>query len=120
MGTLSGRDELALNEDLTKLNMDDAIRGVWRIAVKALTDKMLVRIAPKLYSRSYNMGSATSEFTGERSALMVITGWPQISRFVLPSLSVAVVQLLEHAGRSDVHAEPTATEDGGRFEVHWR
>lgn len=116
----TGRDAIELTRELVDLNIQDTIRGVWRIAVKAATDRMLINKAPTFYSRSYNMGEATSRLVGDRHAEMTITGWPGMSPFTLPSLDVAIVRLLEHAGRRDVSSDAELTPDGGRIELRWR
>ena len=114
------RDPLEVNASITRLNMDMTIRGVWRLMLKAVTDRMIIQRAPALYTRAYNRGDVSSEWVARGHARLRIEKWPDINEYALRSGGVALEALLEHAGRSDVQTAFERTDDGASLEARWR
>ena len=116
---VSGRDPLELNADITRLNMKQTIHGVWRLLLKAATDRMIIQRTPSLYSRAYNRGHVTSEWIGPGHATVTLTQWPDLPEYALSGGAVAIETLLEHAGRSGVGVSMERTQDGARLRIRW-
>ena len=115
----TGRDAVEINASITRMNVEHTILGVWRLLLKAATDRMIIQRAPALYTRAYNRGVVTSQWLGRGHATVTVTDWPEIPRNALAGGAVGLETLLGHAGRTEVRIEAERTAEGAILHVQW-
>jgi hypothetical protein len=99
--------------------MQDATRGVWRIALRVVNDATLIERAAFMFAKTYDRGRATARKLDERRAEVVIEDWPRIPDYPIRGMTVGVSALIELSGRKGVRATAMRTLDGAKFRFEW-
>jgi len=119
IGTESGRDFVALHEQVSRLAVDRALKTVWRLLLRFTSDEALVARTPVIFAKAFPQGTLTPRIVAPGRAEIRVTGWPAMPEYAVRGTRVAVESVLRIAGRSNVKITSEATHDGVCYHTSW-
>jgi hypothetical protein len=108
-----------LQRRIVRLAIERTLTTFWRFLMRQLTDKMLAKRAPMLYSRTFDRGSIELVAQRDNGASLELTGWPDIPQFDLVGLMVGIETVFTLAGRKAPHVDAVRKEPKVLLEVRW-
>ncbi|MFW6050470.1 MAG: hypothetical protein ACODAU_04810 [Myxococcota bacterium] len=114
-----GKRPLEFHAELTRLNMERTLRGLWRVLLRFTGDVALVQRTPLIYRKTFDTGDLEGTIPEPGHSVVTLRGWPEISDIHLVGLQTGIETVLRVAGRQDVHGTSRRTADGAVIEVRW-
>jgi hypothetical protein len=110
---------LDLQRRIVRLAIERTLTTFWRFLMRQLTDKMLAKRAPMLYSKSFDRGAMELTTLRDGGASLELTGWPEIPHFDLVGLMVGVETVFSLAGRKEPRVDSVRKDGKILLEVKW-
>ena len=115
-----GRDPLEFQRWLVRHAIGRTIGKFWRALLTRVWDSAIVKRAPILYSKSFDVGKATVVSFDDGHAELVVTGWPDMPEYDAIGLAAGIEALLEYSGRPAAHVKFTRNPEKISFLITWR
>lgn len=110
----------ALQAAVVRAGVARTVRSIWRVLLSLTSDEQLIKRAPLVYSKSYQLGRVESSLTAPGQATFAVRGWPGIPELDMEGLCVGLAAVLAAAGRRDVATRWERTPDGANLVATWR
>ena len=68
----------ALQAAVVRAGVARTVRSIWRVLLSLTSDEQLIKRAPLVYSKSYQLGRVESSLTAPGQATFAVRGWPGI------------------------------------------
>jgi hypothetical protein len=115
-----GRDPLEFQRWLVRHAIGRTIGKFWRALLARVWDAAIVKRAPILYSKSFDVGHATVVSFDDGHAELVVTGWPDMPEYDAIGLAAGIEALLEYSGRPAAHVKHARSAEKISFFITWR
>jgi len=115
-----GRDHIEFQRWLVRHAIGRTIGKFWRALLVRIWDGAIVKRAPIIYSKSFDVGKATVVSFTDGHAELVVTGWPDMPEYDAIGLSAGIEALMEYSGRPGAHVKFTRSAEKISFFITWR
>lgn len=115
----TGRDHVALHEQVSRTAVDRALKTIWRLLLRFTSDEALVARTPVIFTKAFPQGVLSPRVTGPGRAEIRVESWPHMPEYAIRGTRVAVESVLRIAGRSNVKITVEPTHDGVVYHTTW-
>jgi hypothetical protein len=119
IGAESGRDHVAIHEQVSRTAVDRALKTIWRLLLRFTSDEALVARTPVIYTKAFPQGVLVPRVTGRGEAEIRVTEWPHMPEYAIRGTRVAIESVLRLAGRTAVKLVAEPTHDGCVYRATW-
>ncbi|MEM7606251.1 MAG: hypothetical protein AAF411_12920 [Myxococcota bacterium] len=115
-----GMTPLSFQRLIVREAIGDTVNKVWRVVLKSLWDRAIIKRAPMLYSRAFDRGEMRAETHEPGYALFVLEGWPNMPEYNCEGLATGMEHVLELSGRHGVRVQWRRDAPRVLFEARWQ
>lgn len=115
----AGREPLDFHAELTRINVERTLKGLWRVILRFTGDQALVSRSQLIYRKTFDTGTIEGTIPEPGHSMSILRGWPEISDIHLVGLEMGVQTTLRCAGRQNVRSRRERTPEGGIIECFW-
>ena len=119
IGRESGRDYVAIHEQVSRMAVDRALKTIWRLLLRFTSDEALVARTPVIFTKAFPQGVLVSRVTSRGQAEIRVTEWPNMPEYAIRGTRVAIESVLRLAGRTSVKLIVEPTHDGCLYHATW-
>lgn len=116
--TRAQRPLLDFHRDLVVASTTSTFRTVWRVLLRMTTDGAIVKRAPMIWRKMFNVGAVTARAAPGHGHI-TMTGWREIPEMHILGFEVGSCTIMELAGRRNVHSRRLRTRDGAVVHLYW-
>ena len=92
----------------------------WRALLAKVWDGAIVKRAPILYSKTFDVGQLVVVSFDKEQAELMVTGWNHMPEYDAIGLAAGMEALLEYSGRRGVHAKHARNGENMAFSLTWQ
>jgi hypothetical protein len=115
MGEASGRDALALQDDVARATVERSLRSIWRIFLRITTSEAILSRVPVIYAKSYDKGRLVVSHPRPDRAIIELCDWPTAPAHIVRTTRVGIEVTLRVAGRPSAHVSMERTRGGALY-----
>jgi hypothetical protein len=115
-----GRDPIEFQKWVVKTAIGRTVGKFWRALLARVWDSAIVKRAPIIYSKTFDVGEATVISFENGRAELVVTGWPDMPEYDAVGLATGMEALLEYSGRHGAHVKFARKGEKMSFSLSWR
>jgi hypothetical protein len=119
IGRESGRDYVAIHEQVSRTAVDRALKTIWRLLLRFTSDEALVARTPVIFTKAFPQGVLVPRVTGRGQAEIRVTEWPNMPEYAIRGTRVAIESVLRLAGRMAVKLTVEPAHDGCVYRASW-
>ncbi len=114
----ANRSVQALHRAMVDRLTAQTVRGIWRMLVRFTSPEQIIKRTSSIWSRTYNLGSATVESAREGRGELVVRGLPaDAPEFMLRGIAFALEALLAHTRERSARVQWRRAGDGAVYSI---
>jgi hypothetical protein len=115
-----GKDPIEFQKWIVRTAVGRTIGKYWRVLLAKLWDGAIVKRAPILYSKTFDVGQLVVVTFDKEHAELLVTGWSHMPEYDAIGLATGMEALLEYSGRHGAHAKFARKGENMGFSLTWR
>jgi len=119
IGRESGRDYVAIHEQVSRMAVDRALKTIWRLLLRFTSDEALVARTPVIFTKAFPQGVLVPRIVAPGRAEIRVVEWPSMPEYAVRGTRVAIESVLRLAGRSNVKITVEPSPDGCIYHTSW-